>query len=102
MGSLTVTCYSDRAGRRSEDYPEVTQRDDRILKVLWLVGPVSRTYLARLFDLPPRKVTYALNRLRTQGKVRRIREGNEGHGYWVAVRDGEVIKDDGEKREQER
>lgn len=86
------TINRPRGGRRPEDFPEVRERDARILHVVWLAGPVSRNYLADLLDLPPRKVSYALHRLRSAGKVRRVAEGNEGHGYWEAIKNG---SDDG-------
>jgi predicted ArsR family transcriptional regulator len=80
---------SDRpkGGRRPEDFPEVRDRDDRILKVLWLAGPVSRNYLADLLDIEPRMVRYALERLRSRGLAEHIAKGNEGHGYWAAIKD---------------
>lgn len=84
-------CPSDRprGGRRPEDFPDVRERDARILEFLTGRGQISRNDLARYLSIPRRKVSYALHRLRSAGKVRRVPQGNEGHGTWEAITDGD-------------
>ena len=83
-----------RGGRRAEDFPEARTRDDRVLS--YLVNAARSHYSVRvrstrnmiatdLDENEPRKITYALHRLRSRGLVRRVPVGNEGHGYWEAT-----------------
>ena len=74
-----------RGGRRHEDFPDVVTRDEEILEYLCWADPgpkSSRNVIAKLFGTEPRKVSYALDRLRKRGLVEHVPHGNEGHGYW--------------------
>lgn len=85
---------SDRpkGGRRSEDFPEARHRDDRVIAHLRRYFPAGATrnvIAIMLGEDDHRKITYALHRLRSRGLVRHVPKGNEGHGYWIAIKDGE-------------
>lgn len=82
-----------RGGRRPEDFPEAMARDDRILKYLrdaahhWTTREsVTRNLIWVDLGIDPRLVSYSLERLRDRGLVEHIPKGNEGHGYWAAIR----------------
>lgn len=86
-----------RGGRRPEDFPEARQRDDAVLRYLdedrrglpYLRNKATRNAIA--YDLgedDPRKIKYALHRLRARGLVRHVAKGNEGHGYWELTEKG--------------
>lgn len=85
-----------KGGRRSQDYPEAVARDMRVLTYLKdnarshysiRESATRNTIAADLEEADPRKVTYALHRLRRRGLVRHVAKGNEGHGYWEAIID---------------
>jgi predicted MarR family transcription regulator len=80
------------AGRRPEHFPEARERDRRVLEYLendWHGLPHMRNKASRntiAYDLnedDPRKIKYALHRLRRRGLVKHVAKGNEGHGYWA-------------------
>jgi uncharacterized membrane protein len=77
-----------RGGRRPEDFPEARALDDLVLGML-RTGRETRNELAGIAGVPKRKVSYALHRLRSRGLVRRIPRGNEGHGYWESIEEGD-------------
>lgn len=75
-----------KGGRRPEDFPDVMARDREILEYLGSVGQgpmTTRNLIAKMMSLEPRKVSYALERLRARGLVEHVPHGNEGHGYWT-------------------
>lgn len=77
---------ANKGGRRPEDFPEARKRDELIIKLLRAEpGGLTRNQLAMATgDMDnPRRVTYALHRLRMARKVGHVPEGNEGHGYWT-------------------
>lgn len=74
-----------RGGRRHEDFPDVVERDQTILSHLGRAG-YSRNQLAAIMGLTPRKISYALHRLRSRGLVAHVPRGNEGHGYWIKTK----------------
>lgn len=90
-----------RGGRRPEDFPDVRARDDRIMRYLttladamseaevWDPPGMSRNELVAIMGAEPRKVSYALERLRTRGLVEHVPHGNEGHGYWKITEQGD-------------
>lgn len=92
-----MTTYRPKGGRRPEDFPEARQRDDAVLR--YLISAAQSHYSIRIqstrnriaCDLnedDPRKIRYALHRLRARGLVRHVAEGNEGHGYWELTEKG--------------
>ncbi len=75
-----------RPGRRREDFPDARARDEWIVTALRAEpGGLTRNQLAIGLGLAdhPRLVTYALVRLRADGRAGHVPEGCEGHGYWV-------------------
>jgi hypothetical protein len=77
-----VTDTRPKGGRRREDFPEIIARDELIFEELRR-GPRGRNELADQFGLKLKLITYALDRLRDQGRVRHIKQGNQGHGVWA-------------------
>lgn len=75
-----------RGGRRPEEFPDARERDARVLTELrHNPAGLTRNQIALELDQEPRKISYALHRLRSAGKIRRVPRGNEGHGYWEAI-----------------
>lgn len=85
------------AGRKPEHFPEARERDRRVFEYLandrrgdpHMRNKATRNTIA--YDLnedDPRKITYALHRLRRRGLVEHVAKGNEGHGYWALTQAG--------------
>lgn len=72
-----------KGGRRPEDFPDARRMDDCVISCL-RDRPVgaTRNLIAELLDVEPRKITYALHRLRSRGLVTHVARGCEGHGFW--------------------
>lgn len=96
-----------KGGRRPEDFPEARARDRAVLEYVrddryglpHLRNKATRNMIA--YDLDednPRLISRSLERLKRRGLVRHVAKGNEGHGYWVAVRDGETTEEGGQER----
>jgi len=81
-----MTTIRPRGGRRPEDFPDARMRDVLVLAALRQGGQASRNNLADRLGEDPRKIRYALNRLRARGLVVHIKKGNEGHGYWAVTK----------------
>lgn len=89
-----------RGGRRPEDFPDVRARDSQIMELLttladamsevgvWDPPGMSRNELVAILGTEPRKVSYALERLRARSLVEHVPHGNEGHGYWKTTEQG--------------
>lgn len=86
-----MTTIRPRGGRRPEDFPDARMRDSLVLAALRRGGRMSRNTLADRLQEDPKRIRYALNRLRSRGLVVHINKGNEGHGYWaVATKETET------------
>jgi hypothetical protein len=79
-----------RGGRRREDFPDVRARDARVLAELTRRGRATRNEIALAVGRAnaPRLVTYSLERLRAEGDVEQVRQGNGGRGYWKIIGKG--------------
>lgn len=87
---MCPTTDRPRGGRRPEEFPAARRTDDAVISCL-RNRPVgaTRNLISELLDIPHRRVTYALHRLRARGLVEHIARGCEGHGFWKLTEKGE-------------